>query len=296
MKTSPPPKSLPYVLLLCFTCYLSLCLLHSCRTINCSLLFHHHPQALGNLYFIHQSISDCQIWDFEGNRPLNLSTLRATFVVLLSSFIFRSCVTLVSLSLSLSRAEKKFSPLLGRQIFSGNIERVTLKEKDKFPVKLFPECKWSRKGFMRTRWIFAGAHFDLINIHLFHDVSNLSAMKDFPNDYTKLRQNALQYTLDRLENDQFDNLPFFIFGDFNFRLDTGSVIKKITNNISPRLVQSSHKGNSEQMLYENSLEEDPFLTIGKKVFDLINQEDTFYSSSNHQWVSCVINCLRNQLF
>lgn len=60
---------------------------------------------------------------------------------------------------------------------SGNIETVTTKEKAKFPQEFFPECKWSRKGFLRTRWNISGTVFDLINIHLFHDASNFIAME-----------------------------------------------------------------------------------------------------------------------
>nr|CAD7572722.1 unnamed protein product [Timema californicum] len=38
-------------------------------------------------------------------------------------------------------------------------------------------CKWSRKGFLRTRWSLHGTVLDLINIHLFHDASNFIAME-----------------------------------------------------------------------------------------------------------------------
>lgn len=59
-----------------------------------------HSQALGNLYFIHHSIDDCQIWDFHSN---------------------------------------SFVPVEGQDIQAGNIENVPIKEKDKFPKDFFPE-------------------------------------------------------------------------------------------------------------------------------------------------------------
>lgn len=65
----------------------------------------------------------------------------------------------------------------GKEVHSGNIEAVATKEKAKFPQEFFPECKWSRKGFLRTRWSISGTVFDLINIHLFHDASNFIAME-----------------------------------------------------------------------------------------------------------------------
>ncbi|KPJ21630.1 Type I inositol-1,4,5-trisphosphate 5-phosphatase [Papilio machaon] len=55
-----------------------------------------------------------------------------------------------------------------------------------FPVSHFSymermrRCKWSRKGFLRTRWLLRGTAVEFVNIHLFHDASNLVAMEPFP--------------------------------------------------------------------------------------------------------------------
>lgn len=57
-------------------------------------------QALGNLYFVHDSIKDISIWDFK---------------------------------------DSKFIPCIGKEIYSGNIEAVATKEKAKFPQNFFPE-------------------------------------------------------------------------------------------------------------------------------------------------------------
>ena len=46
-----------------------------------------------------------------------------------------------------------------------------------FTLIFILQCKWSRKGFMRTRWRVNGTEVDLVNIHLFHDASNFVAMK-----------------------------------------------------------------------------------------------------------------------
>lgn len=80
-------------------------------------------------------------------------------------------------------AEGSFVPVNGREIYSGNIETETTKEKAKFPQDFFPECKWSRKGFLRTRWSVGGTVFDLINIHLFHDASNFVAMETVSSEF-----------------------------------------------------------------------------------------------------------------
>lgn len=57
-------------------------------------------KALGNIYFIHNSISEALIWDFK---------------------------------------QSEFVPVQDIQVFSGNIEAVDTKEKSKFPQHFFPE-------------------------------------------------------------------------------------------------------------------------------------------------------------
>lgn len=117
------------------------------------------PQALGNLYFIEKSISTLKIWNF---------------------------------------LTHEWETVEGKSVHTGNIEAVPTKEKAKFPQHFFPECKWSRKGFLRTRWEVNGTVFDMINIHLFHDASNLAASEESPSVYCKSRRRALVYTLERL--------------------------------------------------------------------------------------------------
>lgn len=145
--------------------------------------------ALGNLYFIHESLEDVSIWDF---------------------------------------VECKFITVEGREVLSGNIENVQIKEKAKFPQDFFPEFKWSRKGFIRTRWNVKNCLYDLVNIHLFHDASNIVAMQRSPSVYSDNRKAAFLHTLQRFEQDQYDKVPMFIFGDFNFRLDINLLVQDLT--------------------------------------------------------------------
>lgn len=53
----------------------------------------------------------------------------------------------------------------------------------------------------------------------------LTISLQFPSVYSKTRRRALEHTLDRFHNDKYPNVPYFLFGDFNFRTDTASVIK-----------------------------------------------------------------------
>ncbi|XP_046592558.1 uncharacterized protein LOC107221520 isoform X2 [Neodiprion lecontei] len=127
-----------------------------------------HFTALGNFYFIHESLKDVLLWDFK---------------------------------------ESSFSPVSGKDVHSGNIEAVTTKEKAKFPQDFFPECKWSRKGFLRTRWSINGTVFDLINIHLFHDASNFVAMetlREYDRELEDFEGRLLEYPINFLPSYPFE--------------------------------------------------------------------------------------------
>ncbi|XP_029172355.1 uncharacterized protein LOC114941510 isoform X2 [Nylanderia fulva] len=200
-----------------------------------------HFTALGNFYFVHESLSDVLLWDFN---------------------------------------ECTFIPVNGKEVHSGNIEAVTTKEKAKFPQEFFPECKWSRKGFLRTRWSISGTVFDLINIHLFHDASNFIAMETFPSVYSKTRRRALEHTLDRFHNDKYPNVPYFLFGDFNFRTDTSSVIKKLTEDTREKKL--SNKGNISKLQFHNR-DDDLILTLGKKEFSHYEHQNIFMKNGG-EWL------------
>ncbi|KAK2507324.1 hypothetical protein MC885_015537 [Smutsia gigantea] len=143
-------------------------------------------QALGSFYFLHESLKNIYQFDFKA---------------------------------------KKYKKVTGKEIYSDTLESTAMLEKAKFPQDYFPECKWSRKGFVRTRWCVADCTFDLVNIHLFHDASNLVAWETSPSVYSGIRHKALGYVLDRITDPRFEKAAYFIFGDFNFRLDSKSVVE-----------------------------------------------------------------------
>ncbi|XP_059954376.1 inositol polyphosphate-5-phosphatase A isoform X4 [Mesoplodon densirostris] len=116
-----------------------------------------HFTALGSFYFLHESLKNISQFDFKA---------------------------------------KKYKKVTGKEIYSDTLESTPMLEKEKFPQDYFPECKWSRKGFVRTRWCLADCAFDLVNIHLFHDASNLVAWETSPSVYSGIRHKALGYVLD----------------------------------------------------------------------------------------------------
>ncbi|XP_028047934.1 inositol polyphosphate-5-phosphatase A isoform X2 [Monomorium pharaonis] len=218
-----------------------------------------HFTALGNFYFVHESLKDVLLWDFNGTSYVTLLSIALDNH---TQWVFNYYVIL----------ECVFVPVSGKEVHSGNIEAVSTKEKAKFPQEFFPECKWSRKGFLRTRWSISGTVFDLINIHLFHDASNFIAMENFPSVYSKTRRRALEHTLDRFHNDKYQNVPYFLFGDFNFRTDTASVIKKLTEDTQEKRL--SNKGNISKLQFHNR-DDDLVLTLGKKEFSHYEHQNVF---------------------
>lgn len=137
---------------------------------------------------------------------------------------------------------------------------------------------------MRTRWSLQGTEFELVNIHLFHDASNLIAFKESPSPYSRKRQSALRYLLDHFISDNFDKLPCFIFGDLNFRLNIQEIVKKLTAHCEQ--VNSEETGKKESILYKQS-DDEYYLKLGQKVFDLKDSEKTFNNLDNVKWVSLV---------
>lgn len=140
--------------------------------------------ALASIYFIQNSLCSVQIYDFQ---------------------------------------EKNFVSVSGHSTCLGSLEDYPTVHKERFPQDFWLEFPWTRKGFMRTRWLVNDRMFDLVNLHLFHDASNLVSIDCSPSVYSANRRRGLYHVLTRLKDDC--NAPFFLFGDFNFRLDLKSLIQ-----------------------------------------------------------------------
>ncbi|KAJ4948277.1 hypothetical protein JOQ06_019813, partial [Pogonophryne albipinna] len=128
------------------------------------------PQALGSFYFIHESLKNIQQFDFKA---------------------------------------KKFKKVVGKETYSETLESTPSLEKEKFPQDYFPESPINKVSVMlMTSWWEGSCMlvckretkchhaFDLVNIHLFHDASNLIAWEKSPSVYSGTRQKALGYVLD----------------------------------------------------------------------------------------------------
>ncbi|XP_060027057.1 inositol polyphosphate-5-phosphatase A isoform X1 [Erinaceus europaeus] len=193
-----------------------------------------HFTALGSFYFLHESLKNIYQFDFQA---------------------------------------KKYRKVTGKEIYSDTLESTPMLEKEKFPQHYFPECKWSRKGFLRTRWCIADCAFDLVNIHLFHDASNLVAWESSPSLYSGIRHKALGYVLDRIMDQRFEKVAYFVFGDFNFRLDAKSVVETLCTKATMQTVRAADSSEVVKLIFrEADNDHKVLLQLEKKLFDYINQE------------------------
>ncbi|XP_072039666.1 inositol polyphosphate-5-phosphatase A-like isoform X2 [Amphiura filiformis] len=203
-----------------------------------------HFTALGNIYFVHESIKNVQYYDF------------------------KAC---------------KFRAITGKVIHADNLKDTHIYDKAKFPASFFPEMKWSRKGFIRTRWSIDNRVFDLVNIHLFHDASNMIAMQNCPSPYCKNRKRALDHVIKRFAKDKHEKVPYFIFGDFNFRLDTQGVIQTLVARATPEYTREDKE--IKRIVYKaNDSVDKVILTLGKKVFDIDEPSRLLGEGNGAKWL------------
>ncbi|CAD6995394.1 unnamed protein product [Ceratitis capitata] len=86
-----------------------------------------------------------------------------------------------------------------------------------------------------------------------------------------MRRKALLHTLQRFYNDKNNEpVPYFLFGDFNFRCDSASVIKELTRNLTKHRASTTN-ANSSKVFYRNEIGEN-VLIIGKKEFHYVENQ------------------------
>lgn len=250
--------------------------------------------ALGSLYLIHDSVNNVKLYNFktaqydivEGRNILAASDKKDLIKTRYTKLESTRDDQETGCQHDLQKQQQQQQQNKTINVLAEHVEKI------KFPQELFPECRWSRKGFMRTRWLLNDNQpLDLVNIHLFHDASNLVAMKTTPSPYAQNRQKALEFALGKLSeplplsedsnigqashykhhqyhchhhkqnsnineinlsnNKQSDiqQVPLFIFGDFNFRLNTSKVIQRITEGTSPIIKKNINSDEILEIVY-----------------------------------------------
>ncbi|XP_078357888.1 inositol polyphosphate-5-phosphatase A-like isoform X2 [Oculina patagonica] len=192
-----------------------------------------HYTALGCIYLVSKSLEDVSLWNFE---------------------------------------DSAFTKVQGEETSVGSLTDIPCLKKEKFPLDFFPQFKWSRKGFMRTRWKINKCVFDLLNIHLFHDASNLVSIEVTPSLYTKNRKRALDHVLDRLQQSSIPLVPHMIFGDFNFRLDNKRVVEFLCAGLPQQHIRKDGESTPSKIIFRDRKKADKvFLTLEPRKFMIHDQ-------------------------
>uniref|UniRef100_A0A7S1M6F7 inositol-polyphosphate 5-phosphatase n=1 Tax=Neobodo designis TaxID=312471 RepID=A0A7S1M6F7_NEODS len=99
----------------------------------------------------------------------------------------------------------------------------------------------SRKGYLITALRVGNQTFNFVNVHLFHDADNSVAAKESPSEYAVKRVEALNEIAAELAVVAAPEDPLFIFGDFNFRLDIGRVVKALEQQFDQKITLGKKK-------------------------------------------------------
>ncbi|XP_041064977.1 inositol polyphosphate-5-phosphatase A-like isoform X3 [Carcharodon carcharias] len=194
---------------------------------------HNHFTALGSMYFLHESIQAIYQFDFKA---------------------------------------QNYKEVVGKEVHTTCLQNNSMIEKERFAQDFWPEFKWSRKGYIRTRWRLQNRTFDLVNIHLFHDASNLIAWKS-PSTFPGNRRKALGHVLSRITDARYEKVPFLIFGDFNVRLDTQRVVETLCSTASVETILNGDAEDVKKVIFqEQGNDHKVLLRIESKTFDYFDQD------------------------
>lgn len=160
----------------------------------------------------------------------------------------------------------------------------------------FANAAASRKGFLWAQFRFNQKILDFVNVHLSHDACNLTSLEKMPSVYSSKRKEALHQTLSMIAEEHSlskngEQVPLFVFGDFNFRLDVSKFIEDLTKNTDKVVRQPSTSAGAEsnaqngyhyefRMRSNNEL----LLRVGSKMFDY-RKDLNGMKIKNYDWES-----------
>lgn len=156
--------------------------------------------------------------------------------------------------------------------------------RSRFPATLFPNMPNARKGYCHMRWQLNGREVDLVNVHLFHDASNLEALSQAPSAYAVTRNTAIRYVADTVLGDIDPSKDAaFVFGDMNFRLDLKHVVEYIAENkgVTGKTVKTN-EGVPQEIRLLGSDDKEPVLVVTGKKFRYYNPK-SFIEQNGQEW-------------
>ncbi|GAB1292840.1 Inositol polyphosphate-5-phosphatase A [Apodemus speciosus] len=237
-----------------------------------------HFTALGSFYFLHESLKNIYQFDFKAKKYKKVTgkeiysdTLESTPMLEKEKFpqdYFPEvcedwCLLISTLTIRMiDEAAWIRNPSAGsRNPINRGLSRGRMSANGQ------EKASSGRGGALLT------VAFDLVNIHLFHDASNLVAWETSPSVYSGVRHKALGYVLDRIIDQRFEKVSYFVFGDFNFRLDSKSVVETLCTKATMQTVRAADTNEVVKLIFrESDNDRKVVLQLEKKLFDYFNQD------------------------
>ncbi|BHF63710.1 Type I inositol 1,4,5-trisphosphate 5-phosphatase [Sparganum proliferum] len=144
--------------------------------------------------------------------------------------------------------------------FTHGLDNCSLVKKRKFERK----GSGGRKGLLQTRWRLGNMCLDFVNVHLFNDNNNLITVKNFPHDLSVARMEKLGLELTSLQE-----VPFIIFGDFNFRLNQPKLLEALFQRYLATKADALIEclSSETEIVYRDSSTQSHLLTVHRKHLD-----------------------------
>eukprot|EP00035_Acanthoeca_spectabilis_P006937 m.130715 g.130715 ORF g.130715 m.130715 type:complete len:406 (+) comp13726_c0_seq5:111-1328(+) len=227
-------------------------------------------QALGSVYLLHRDLADVDRYDYD---------------------------------------DRAWSPLSGAPgsavQCNGTSPHV---RKTKFVLGQFGVMRSSRKGGLRTGWRINGRPLQMVNVHLFADVSNIDAAAQTPSKDALIRRAALEFLIDGVSDPAHESddsggpaveestdgrpgkrsrkgparaqLPeaAFFFGDFNFRLANSELAQHISSGSRGKFCRNRPDHPPTKVVYNKRGSGAPALVLEKKKFLVTDPE--FYAAES----------------
>lgn len=162
---------------------------------------------------------------------------------------------------------RTYSPVAGAKYFdSQSMPDTHCYRREKFPSHFYPQVEWTRKGYCQTRWLIDSHEIDLVNMHLFHDASNIVATQAEPSVYAINRRRAMNYVVSSVAKDVGSEGIVFFFGDMNFRLSHQRVLKHFASRSGGKTTKVEGDTLKEISLADSKSSEEPLLVLKDKKF------------------------------
>ncbi|KAJ1067190.1 hypothetical protein K5549_017947, partial [Capra hircus] len=190
--------------------------------------------ALGSFYFLHESLKNIYQFDFKA---------------------------------------KKFKKVTGKEIYSDTLESTPMLEKEKFPQDYFPERSWRLRSGGRGKWPQGLSAPELLLLRGPWEAASAFPWMSVGRPASRVQTSRCGRRPHKIVDHRFEKASYFVFGDFNFRLDSKSVVETLCTKATMQTVRAADTNEVVKLIFrESDNDRKVMLQLEKKLFDYFNQE------------------------